>query len=135
MIADRQEGLAMAVLNGLSHSVKVDEARLPKSGKTLKRVADYMHSELSGEITSADLCTVDDCGQRWLEQSFKKRFGVTPKNISSTCGWLTYAATYSAPPIRRPNLSLSLPVSMDFGIWVSWPRIIAKSMANYRQPH
>ena len=30
-------------------------------------------------LTAADLCRQADCSQRWLEQCFKKRFGITPK--------------------------------------------------------
>jgi AraC family ethanolamine operon transcriptional activator len=79
MTAYREEALAIAVLNGLSHSAEVQETPFLNTDKVVKLVLDYVHSEPSEEITAVKLCTLADCSQRWLEHSFKKRFGVTPK--------------------------------------------------------
>ena len=79
MIAYREEALAIAVLNGLSHSTEVQETPFLNTDKVVKLVLDYVHGEPSEEITAVRLCTLADCSQRWLEHSFKKRFGVTPK--------------------------------------------------------
>jgi AraC family ethanolamine operon transcriptional activator len=75
----REETLAVAVLNCLSHSTKSDEAKHLKSDRVIRFVLDYVHSAPSDEVTAVELCTLADCSQRWLEQSFKMRFGVTPK--------------------------------------------------------
>ena len=79
LLVHRQEALAIAVLNGLSHSVKTDETPYLKSDRAIRVVLDYVNSTPSDEITAVGLCTLADCSQRWLEQSFKTRFGVTPK--------------------------------------------------------
>jgi len=79
MTAYREEALAIAVLNGLSHSVEVQETPFLNTDKVVKLVLDYVHAEPSEEITAVKLCTLADCSQRWLEHSFKKRFGITPK--------------------------------------------------------
>ena len=79
LAAHRPEALAIAVLNGLSNSRKTDEAQHLKSDRAIRLVLDYVNSAPSEEITAVELCTLADCSQRWLEQSFKKRFGVTPK--------------------------------------------------------
>ncbi|MEH6593824.1 MAG: helix-turn-helix domain-containing protein [Halioglobus sp.] len=77
--AHRQETLSIAILNGLSHSTKADKTQYLKSDRALRLVLDYVNSAPSEEITAVKLCTLADCSQRWLEQNFKKRFGVTPK--------------------------------------------------------
>jgi len=79
MLAHHQEAMAIAVLNGLNHSVKTDVTRHLKSDHAIRLVLDYVNNSPSDEITAVELCTLADCSQRWLEQSFKKRFGVTPK--------------------------------------------------------
>jgi AraC family ethanolamine operon transcriptional activator len=75
----REETLAVAVLNCLSHSMKNDEPQHLKSDRAIRLVLDYVNSAPSNEITAVELCKLADCSQRWLEQSFKLRFGVTPK--------------------------------------------------------
>jgi AraC family ethanolamine operon transcriptional activator len=79
MLAHREEALAIAVLNGLRHSADIHETPFVSSDKVVKLVLDYVHGEPTEEITAADMCTLADCSQSWLERSFKKRFGVTPK--------------------------------------------------------
>jgi AraC family ethanolamine operon transcriptional activator len=79
LAAHRQEALAIDVLNGLSHSIKTEETQHLKSDRAIRLVLDYVNSAPSEEITAVELCTLADCSQRWLEQSFKLRFGVTPK--------------------------------------------------------
>jgi AraC family ethanolamine operon transcriptional activator len=79
LAAHRQEALAIAVLNGLSLSIKTEETHQLKSDRAIRLVLDYVNSAPSYEITAVELCTLADCSQRWLEQSFKTRFGVTPK--------------------------------------------------------
>jgi AraC family ethanolamine operon transcriptional activator len=79
LAAHREESLAIAVLNGLSHSIKTDEPQHLKSDRAIRLVLDYVNSAPAEEITAVELCTLADCSQRWLEQSFKTRFGVTPK--------------------------------------------------------
>ena len=79
MLAHREETLAIAVLNGLSHSVEIHETPFLSSDRVVKLVLDYVHSEPSEEVTAVGLCTLANCSQSWLEHSFKKRFGVTPK--------------------------------------------------------
>jgi len=74
-----QEALAIAVLNGLGHSIRTDETQHLKSDRAVKLVLDYVNNSPSEEITAVALCTLADCSQRWLEQSFKSRFSVTPK--------------------------------------------------------
>jgi AraC family ethanolamine operon transcriptional activator len=78
-VTNRQEALVIAVLNGLSHSVKTEETQHLKCDRAIRLVLDYVNSAPTEEITAVELCTHADCSQRWLEQSFKKRFGVTPK--------------------------------------------------------
>ena len=73
------EELTLAILSGLSLATKIDEAAYLKSDRAIVLVMDYLNSRLSEEITAVELCTLADCSQRWLEQSFKTRFGVTPK--------------------------------------------------------
>jgi AraC family ethanolamine operon transcriptional activator len=79
LVAHREEALAIAILNGLSNSIKTEETRHLKSDRAIRLVLDYVNSAPSDEITAVELCTLADCSQRWLEQSFKTRFGVTPK--------------------------------------------------------
>ena len=79
LTAHRQEALAIAVLNGLSHSINTGKTHHKKSDRAIRLVLDYVNSAPSEEITAVELCTLADCSQRWLEQSFKMRFGVTPK--------------------------------------------------------
>ena len=79
MIARREEALAIAILNGLRHSAGIHETPFMNSDKVVKLVLDYVHGEPSEEITAVEMCTLANCSQSWLEHSFKKRFGVTPK--------------------------------------------------------
>ena len=79
MLAHREEALAIAVLNGLSQSIEVHETPFLNSDKVVKLVLDYVHNEPSEEITAVRMCMLADCSQRWLEHSFRKRFGITPK--------------------------------------------------------
>lgn len=78
-LANHQEAMAIALLSGLSHSVKADKTQHLKSDRSIKLVLDYVNDSPSEDITAVELCTLADCSQRWLEQSFKARFGVTPK--------------------------------------------------------
>ena len=79
LLAHREEALSIAVLNGLRHSAEIHETSFIDSDKVVKLVLDYVHSEPSEEITAVEMCTLANCSQSWLERSFKKRFGVTPK--------------------------------------------------------
>jgi len=79
MLAHREEALAITILNGLRLSVDIHETPFMSSDKVVKLVLDYVHSEPSDEITAVKMCTLANCSQSWLEHSFKKRFGVTPK--------------------------------------------------------
>jgi len=79
LLAHREEALSIAVLNGLRHSAEIQETPFMSSDKVVKLVLDYVHSESSEEITAVEMCTLANCSQSWLEHSFKKRFGVTPK--------------------------------------------------------
>ena len=79
MLAHREEALAITILNGLRLSADIHETPFMSSDKVVKQVLDYVHSEPSEEITAVKMCTLANCSQSWLEQSFKKRFGVTPK--------------------------------------------------------
>jgi len=78
LLAQREEALGIAILSSLGHSSPAAEAPYQKSGRAIKLVLDYLDSTPPGEITASELCSLADCSQRWLEQSFKKRFGVTP---------------------------------------------------------
>ena len=82
MLAHREESLAIAVLNGLRHSAEVHETPFMSSDKVVKLVLDYLHGEPTEEITAVEMCTLADCSQSWLERSFRKRFGVTPKKYA-----------------------------------------------------
>ena len=79
LLAHHQEAIAIAILNSLSHSVKTDETQHLKSDRAIRLVLDYVNNSPSDEITAVELCALADCSQRWLEQSFRARFGVTPK--------------------------------------------------------
>ena len=79
MIAHREEALSIAILNGLRYSAGIHETPFMNSDKVVKLVLDYMHGEPLEEITAIEMCTLANCSQSWLEHSFKKRFGVTPK--------------------------------------------------------
>lgn len=78
LLAQREEALALAILTSLSHSIPTAETPHLKSGRAIKLVLDYMDNTPLAEVTASELCTLADCSQRWLEQSFKKRFGVSP---------------------------------------------------------
>ena len=79
ILAHHQEAMAIALLSGLSHSVVADGTQHLKSDRSIKLVLDYVNDSPSDEITAVELCMLANCSQRWLEQSFKARFGVTPK--------------------------------------------------------
>ena len=79
LLAHREEALAITILNGLRLSADIHETPFMSSDKVVKLVLDYVHSEAPEEITAVEMCTLANCSQSWLEHSFKKRFGVTPK--------------------------------------------------------
>ena len=79
LLAHHQEAIAIAILNSLGHSIKTDETQQLKSDRAIRLVLDYVNNSPSDEITAVELCTLANCSQRWLEQSFRARFGVTPK--------------------------------------------------------
>jgi AraC family ethanolamine operon transcriptional activator len=79
MLEHREEALAIAVLNSLNHSSPAINPKISTADLTIRHVLDYIHSTPLEDITALQLCTIADCSQRWLEQCFKVRFGVTPK--------------------------------------------------------
>ena len=79
VLRHREEALAITILTALSHSVVAETPLLRKSAQAIQLVVDYMNDTPTKEISVVELCALADCSQRWLEQSFKKRFGVTPK--------------------------------------------------------
>jgi AraC family ethanolamine operon transcriptional activator len=111
----RQEALAIAVLNGLSHSIKTEETRHLKSDRAIRLVLDYVNSAPSEEITAVELCTLADCSQRWLEQSFKIRFGVTPKAYVKYLRLARLRRDLQQPPCRERQTVVEL--ASVYGFW------------------
>ena len=113
--AHRQESLAIAILNGLSHSIKTDKTQHLKSDRALRLVLDYVNSAPSEEITAVELCTLADCSQRWLEQSFRTRFGVTPKAYVKFLRLARLRSDLQQPPCSERQTVLEL--ASAHGFW------------------
>jgi AraC family ethanolamine operon transcriptional activator len=113
--AHRQEALAIAILNGLSHSTKTDETQHLKSDRALRLVLDYVNSAPSEKITAVELCTLADCSQRWLEQSFKMRFGVTPKAYVKYLRLARLRRDLQQPPCGERQTVIEL--ASAYGFW------------------
>jgi len=113
--AHRQEALAIAVLTGLSHSIKTEETQHLKSDRAIRLVLDYVNSAPSEEITAVELCTLADCSQRWLEQSFKMRFGVTPKAYVKYLRLARLRRDLQQPP--RGESQTVIDLASTYGFW------------------
>ena len=75
----QQEALAICVLKGLLSGSRIDRAPSQKGEVSFDRALDYIHNQAVESFTAAELCRQSGCSQRWLEQGFRKRFGMTPK--------------------------------------------------------
>ena len=115
LAAHRQEALAIAILNGLSHSVKTEETQHLKSDRAIRLVLDYVNSAPSEEITAVELCSLADCSQRWLEQSFKMRFGVTPKAYVKFLRLARLRRDLQQPPCGERQTIIEL--ASAYGFW------------------
>jgi AraC family ethanolamine operon transcriptional activator len=78
-------------------------------------VLDYVHSAPSKEITAVELCTLADCSQRWLEQNFKKRFGVTPKAYVKYLRLARLRRDLQRPPCGEKQTVIEL--ASAYGFW------------------
>ncbi|MEH6583492.1 MAG: helix-turn-helix domain-containing protein [Halioglobus sp.] len=114
-LVHREEALVIAVLNGLRHSNEIGKSQYRKSDRALRLVLDYVNAVPTQDISAVELCTIADCSQRWLEQCFKKRFGVTPKS---------YVKYLRLARLRRDLLHSSHPknqtvsgIASHYGFW------------------
>lgn len=78
-LLDQQEKLAICVLKGLLSGTRIEPGRYSKGDRSFDRALDYIHNHPADSFTAAELCRQADCSQRWLEQCFRKRLGMTPK--------------------------------------------------------
>jgi AraC family ethanolamine operon transcriptional activator len=78
-------------------------------------VLDYVHGEPTEEITAVDMCTLADCSQSWLEHSFKKRFGVTPKKYVKYLRLSRLRENLLNPEEAEGQTVIEL--ASDFGFW------------------
>jgi methylphosphotriester-DNA--protein-cysteine methyltransferase len=78
-VARREESLAMAVLDGIDPSQRVEQPTLLKSERALKLALEVIHDSELPDISAVELCGHTNGSQRSLEKAFLKRFGVTPK--------------------------------------------------------
>ena len=78
-LLDQQEALAICVLEGMLSGSRIERTPYQKGDISFDLALDYIHNQPVDSFTAADLCREADCSQRWLEQCFKKRFGITPK--------------------------------------------------------
>jgi AraC-like DNA-binding protein len=111
----RQETLAIAILNGLSHAIEAGEAQQLMSDRALRLVLDYVNSAPLEEITAVELCTLAGCSQRWLEQSFKMRFGITPKAYVKYLRLARLRRDLQQPPCGERQAVVEL--ASAYGFW------------------
>ena len=78
-IRDQQEQLATCVLKGLLRGSIAEHARYQKGDVSFDRALDYIHNHPPDSFTATELCRQGNCSQRWLEQCFRRRLGITPK--------------------------------------------------------
>lgn len=78
-LVEQQDMLAISVLDSLTLGTRTDYDCSRKGDVSFNRALEFIHNNREDSITAAELCRQAGCSQRWLEQSFRKRFGMTPK--------------------------------------------------------
>jgi AraC family ethanolamine operon transcriptional activator len=79
IVARREESLVLAILDALIDAETIDKGGLIKSERSMTRALELIHTSEMKNISAVELCTYAECNPRFLERTFQKRFGVTPK--------------------------------------------------------
>jgi len=78
-ITQREESLALAVINALIDEKFAEKESLIKSTRAVSLALEVIHNSELESISAMELCKHTSCSQRTLEKCFSNRFGVTPK--------------------------------------------------------
>ena len=78
-IMQREETLALAVINALIDEEFAEKKDMIKSTRAVSQALEVIHNSELETITAMELCRHTSCSQRTLEKCFSNRFGVTPK--------------------------------------------------------
>jgi len=78
-ITQREESLALAVINALIDEEFAEKESLIKSTRAVSLALEVIHNSELESISAMELCKHTSCSQRTLEKCFSNRFGVTPK--------------------------------------------------------
>lgn len=79
IVSRREESLALAILDALIDVEHIEKGSLPKYERSMARALELIHTSELESVSAVDLCTYAQCSPRFLERTFQKRFGVTPK--------------------------------------------------------
>jgi AraC family ethanolamine operon transcriptional activator len=79
IVSRREESLVLAILDALIDAETIDKGGLIKSERSMTRALELIHTSEMKNISAVELCTYAECNPRFLERTFQKRFGVTPK--------------------------------------------------------
>jgi len=79
VITQREESLALAVINALIDERFTEKESLIKSTRAVSLALEVIHNSELESISAMELCKQASCSQRTLEKCFSNRFGVTPK--------------------------------------------------------
>jgi AraC family ethanolamine operon transcriptional activator len=79
IVSRREESLVLAILDVLIDAETIDKCGLIKSERSMSRALELIHTSELENISAVELCMYAECSPRFLERTFQKRFGVTPK--------------------------------------------------------
>ena len=79
IVSRREESLALAVLDAVIDAEYIEKDDLKKSERSMTRALELIHTSDLENISAVELCMYAECSPRFLERTFQKRFGVTPK--------------------------------------------------------
>jgi AraC family ethanolamine operon transcriptional activator len=79
IVSRREEGLVLAILDALIDAKYIERGDLNKSERSMTRALELIHTSELENISAVELCMYAECSPRFLERTFQKRFGVTPK--------------------------------------------------------
>jgi AraC family ethanolamine operon transcriptional activator len=79
IVSRREEGLVLAILDALIDVETINKCGLIKSERSMSRALELIHTSELESISAVELCLYAECSPRFLERTFQKRFGVTPK--------------------------------------------------------
>jgi AraC-like DNA-binding protein len=79
IVSRREESLVLAILDALIDAETIDKGDLKKSTRSMARAMEFIHTSELENISAVELCVYAECNPRFLERTFQKRFGVTPK--------------------------------------------------------